>query len=497
VRLNTHETRRWIEEYGANRSESAFRALVETYINLVYSTALRLANRDSQLAEDITQAVFIDLARMAAKLPKDVLLGGWLHRHTRFVASKAIRHERRRQCREREAVEMSAIEHQNRSLEEIKPVLDEAIGRLSADDQAAILLRFFEQQDFRAIGDALGSSENAARMRVNRALDKLHAQLVRQGFSMPVLAFGTALSAQAVSAAPPGLAFSVASAALVTSGAGAATLTVANFITMTKVKATILGALVVAGAGTPLILQHQANVRLRTENATLRAHAMEADNLREEIRQLGASKADTEELNRLRAASNELMRLRSQAGAMRPSAAAGTQRDQNTRTAKTDTAAARSSESPTTPMIPAESWRNVGTTSPSNALQTLFWASRNQDTNAFLETLVWDGEAKAGLEQLFAAAPESVREKFRSVDGLIYEMAMGGRDTPMKGFGIVSLSAEGDTASMVEEHQYEDGRVRQNEITLVRGADGWRVLLDERRLEKLGSYLKDLASRGN
>src|SRR5438552_5525341 len=102
------------------------------------------------------------------------MLGGWLHQHTYHVATKAVRGERRRQCREREAVEMNILhEESGASLQQVAPVLDEAITKLGTDDRTAILLRFFEQQDLRAVGVALGCTEDAARMRVTRALEKL------------------------------------------------------------------------------------------------------------------------------------------------------------------------------------------------------------------------------------------------------------------------------------------------------------------------------------
>src|SRR5215471_3755833 len=115
-------------EYLNNGSESAFRRLVEGYTNLVYSVALRLVNGNTHLAQDIAQNVFIDLARMARRFSPDVTLGGWLHRHTCFVAGKAVRSERRRQARERQAVQMNEMEdHSTANLAQVAPIIDEAI----------------------------------------------------------------------------------------------------------------------------------------------------------------------------------------------------------------------------------------------------------------------------------------------------------------------------------------------------------------------------------
>ena len=165
---------RLLAEYVKNGSEPAFRELVTRYINLVYSAAVRLVGGDKQLAEDVVQTVFLDLARMSRTFSEKVMLGGWLHRHTCYVAATTMRGERRRHLRERQTLQMTAqFDHSEDNLAQVAPILDEAINELGDDDRTAILLRFFEERDLRSIGQALGSSEDAARMRVSRALEKL------------------------------------------------------------------------------------------------------------------------------------------------------------------------------------------------------------------------------------------------------------------------------------------------------------------------------------
>src|SRR5262245_45397528 len=155
------DSRQLLANYADHGSESEFRELVNRYIDLVYSTACRMLNGDAHLAEDVAQTVFVDLARKAPTFSKEILVGGWLHRHTCYLAANVLRRERRRQAREQEAVRMNGPEHDaNDSAARLDPVLDAAINELSASDRAAILLRFFEQQDLRTVGNALGSNED-------------------------------------------------------------------------------------------------------------------------------------------------------------------------------------------------------------------------------------------------------------------------------------------------------------------------------------------------
>ena len=204
-----------LDDYVQNGSEQAFRDLVEAYVNFVFSTALRVVGGDRHLAEDVVQTVFTDLARKAALLPKEIKLGGWLHRHTCFVGRKILRREHRRRVRERRALEMQAIQdHTAENLGQVAGILDEAINSLSSADRTAIVLRFFEQLDFRSVGKALGSSEDAARMRVSRAVEKLGAVLRHRGIAVSFAGVGYILSNQTVSAAPLGLTAAVCKLAL-------------------------------------------------------------------------------------------------------------------------------------------------------------------------------------------------------------------------------------------------------------------------------------------
>jgi RNA polymerase sigma factor (sigma-70 family) len=259
------DTQELLARFVQNGSEPAFRELLTRYLDLVYSTAVRLVDGDTHRAEDVAQIVFTDLARMASKLSASTTLGGWLHRHTCFVARTVMRGERRRQARERQAVGMNALNDSKDSvLARMAPVLDEAIQELGADDRDAILLRFFERRGLRSVGEALGINENVAQKRVSRAVQELGFLLQRRGVALSAAALASGLAAGAVTAAPTGLAASIAGSVFggagAAAGAGAAS---ANVAAMAKLKLGIVAALAVAGAVTVLFLKNHSNVRLR------------------------------------------------------------------------------------------------------------------------------------------------------------------------------------------------------------------------------------------
>ncbi|MDP3071544.1 MAG: sigma-70 family RNA polymerase sigma factor [Opitutaceae bacterium] len=214
-----------LRRYAANRTEADFAEIVRRQVNLVYSCALRQVNGDAHLAQDITQVVFTDLARKAESVASHRVLAGWLFTSTRFAAAKAVRGEQRRHAREAEAhlmEELSRDPAAQLDWARVRPVLDEVLGELSDGDREAILLRFFEGRDFAGVGARLNVNDNTARMRTERALDKLRALLERRGIKSTGAALAAALAHQAVVAAPAGLAVTVTGVALAGSGAAAA-----------------------------------------------------------------------------------------------------------------------------------------------------------------------------------------------------------------------------------------------------------------------------------
>ena len=165
-----------LRRYAQDGAEDAFSELVSRHLGLVYHAALRQLGGDTRRAEEAAQAVFIDLARKASKLSRRPSLAGWLHTSTRFVATNLKRTEHRRQVREQEAFAMNEALSPDRSdadWQRLRPVIDDALHELGERDREAVLLRYFEGMNFAAVGAKLSLSEDAARVRVERALEKV------------------------------------------------------------------------------------------------------------------------------------------------------------------------------------------------------------------------------------------------------------------------------------------------------------------------------------
>jgi RNA polymerase sigma factor (sigma-70 family) len=204
-----------LREYANARSEQAFAALVERHLGLVFSAAWRHV-RSRELAEEIAQSVFIDLARDAKNLRETSVIPAWLYEVTRRKSVDVIRRESRRQARERAAInEDTTMDQENAEWREMEPLLDEAMEQLERKDKTAILLRFFENRGLREVGAALGISEDAAQKRVTRAIERLGAALSARGLPVTGTALAAVLSTHSAQAAPAGLIAAISTHAVV------------------------------------------------------------------------------------------------------------------------------------------------------------------------------------------------------------------------------------------------------------------------------------------
>src|SRR6266404_5456905 len=232
-----------LQNYARNKSEESFTALVNRHLNLVYSAALRQV-RSPQLAEEVVQSAFMDLARQAQGLAPDTVLTAWLYQVTRRTAINVVRREARRQIREQVASELTAMNATANDWTHVEAILDEAMHALNETDRTAVLLRYFENKSLREVGQILGASDNAAQKRIARAVERLREFFTRHGVSIGASGLVGAISANAVQAAPMGLAATISTAALIsgTTVAASATTTITKAIAMTTLQKTCITA---------------------------------------------------------------------------------------------------------------------------------------------------------------------------------------------------------------------------------------------------------------
>lgn len=212
--LTDHEL---LEKFTQERCEDAFSELLRRHVNLVYSAALRQV-RSPDAAEEVAQMVFADFARGASRLRPQTVLSAWLYQVTRRTAVDYLRRESRRQQRERVAVEMRMLGQADAddAWEQVEPLLEEVMEGLKERDRAALILRFFEHKTLREVGEALGTSEDAAQKVVDRALDRLRSRLCGRGITVGVPGLAAAICAHAVQAAPVSVTATVCGSGAVT-----------------------------------------------------------------------------------------------------------------------------------------------------------------------------------------------------------------------------------------------------------------------------------------
>jgi RNA polymerase sigma factor (sigma-70 family) len=454
-----------LRDYAEQRSEAAFTELVRRHVDLVYSAALRMVC-DAHLAEDVTQGAFVALAQNARQLTEHPVLSGWLHRTTQNLAAKAVRSDVRRRAREQEATAMNELlsAEPDAVWEHIAPQLDAALGELGEADRDALLLRYFERKSASEMAQTLGISDEAAQKRVSRAVERLRDFFAKRGITVGASGLVVVITANAVQAAPVGLAATI-STAVALAGATIATTTTATAIktiAMTAFQKTLVAATVAVLAGAGIYEARQAST-LRSEVQILQQHQA---SLTAQIQQLQSERdnaarqrtAIDSDNQRSNVDTSELLRLRGEVGLLRRQIAATKATQEGT----TNQIRFRH------PYLRREEWSDKGTDKPLNTILTMFWAIGQGDETK-LEQVVSRAYASQELEDLTLSKQDW--EKLTGVQIVMAAWFRGGRP----GERMEDLAS---VEAIVEKAPITDGEtkdVQMHRWSLIKTNDQWLI----------------------
>lgn len=325
--MNEQTDSQLLKAYVESHSEPVFAELARRYTDLVYSAALRMVC-DPHLAQDVTQNTFLALVKQAGQIKDLPALCGWLHQTARNIAAQTVRTEVRRRAREEEVATMNeplaSDNNPEIAWEEIAPHLDAALEELGQLDREALMLRYFQNKPFHAIGFILGVSDDAAQKRVTRAVDRLREFFVKRGVTISAGGLAVVISANAVQAAPAGLVASISALSIAQTAVSTTVVAASKLVAMTTLQKILVTATVavLAGAG---VYQSRRAAQLHDQVQTLQQQqtslSEQFQQLRRErddaSRQLAAMRDENDRLNRNPA---ELQKLRGEVAALRQTA---------------------------------------------------------------------------------------------------------------------------------------------------------------------------------
>ncbi|MBI2513587.1 MAG: sigma-70 family RNA polymerase sigma factor [Opitutae bacterium] len=437
-----------LRRFAEEQDQAAFATLVQRHVDFVHASALRQCRGNAHLAQEVTQQVFIDVSRCAARLGRHPVFIAWLHAATRFAVMNLLRSEARRLARETRAAREESSLRDDTSLdwENLRPVLDEVLGELKDRERSAVLLRFFEAKSLAEVGAALQLSETAARSCVDRALDKMRVLLARRGLTSTSAALGVALTSQPLSAAPSGLAAAITHMAL---GQSAGAASAASLLLMKKI--------ILVTAGTLLVAELAVSV------GELRAQQQ----LRTELRQIATARPSSSNI-----ATAPTPEASVRVAAPSPSSAT---------TAELLQLQQRIAELKARPAgVASSSLRgpdNLGRATPEAAMSTLAWATRTGDVDALARFIAFSDDTPANRTAFMGNFSEAVRARYATPEQLLIAVnfAESMRDPPI-GQQITKSQGYASGVHMVSAWtRYASGREAVSALPFQESAEGWTL----------------------
>ena len=462
-----------LRDYVEKRDERAFAELVRRHLNVVYAAALRRTGGQRHLAEEISQKVFCDLSRKAAALTHHPALTGWLYRSTRYAAIDAARAELRRQKLAQSFTAMpdpSPASELPVDWESLRPVIDDAMDQLESRDRELMLLHYFNALTFAEAGGQLNLSEEAARKRISRALDKLRGQLARRGVTSTTAALSLLLAHPPLVAAPAGLATAVTTAALAAPASALAT--TVSLLFMSKITAPLLSAALAAGI-TAVVWTTVAPSVDAVELSALRAeHAR--------LVQATADKASTESIASVAGEYvNQVTAIGRALAERRPGASAAL---------TTNASAAAGQMVAASGAVTPRGHRDHGNATAQDAAMTFAWAGDVCDSTVFGRIIYFDPPAREKAAAVLATMPDAIRAQYPTPEafyGLL--LAASCLEGPPPGADILSAFQIVELQPGRVSHR-APGSTRDNWV-YQQTPDGWKYVLPLAGVEGLPAIL--------